>query len=203
MKMMFRLPDWLQDPEFFWQKVSIGLTAAVLLLAALCFQLRAERQACRQQVRELTALNDRQRTTIGQLGGELGQVRSAMSNMVTRMDELLSASKEQTELAAALLAETPATETQEEPVIACVEAEPIQTDSGTEQTTGTQTLTADFNGDGIVEWRDFEIFSQSWGKDGKLRVDMNDDREVTWKDFQIFAAEWMKTEVWYKDKRNG
>jgi vacuolar-type H+-ATPase subunit I/STV1 len=205
MKIVDELPDWFRDPETFWQKVSVGMGVVSLILLGITLEFRAEKVACEKQIQELTSLNDRQRKTIAQIGGELAQVKSSMSSIASRMDELLTASREQTELASALLSE--ATDDSEELQTTANESQPLQqADAGTSASNVgemSHTLVADFNHDGIVDWADFDLFSKSWGQDGKLPVDLDHDREVTWKDFQIFAGEWMKTEPWYKGKGNG
>jgi|WetSurMetagenome_2_1015567.scaffolds.fasta_scaffold253628_1 hypothetical protein len=63
----------------------------------------------------------------------------------------------------------------------------------------THTLSADLNGDGIVDWPDFDLFVQSWDKTGHLPTDFDRDGKVTWKDFEILAAQWMKKEAWYTE----
>lgn len=61
-----------------------------------------------------------------------------------------------------------------------------------------RTLTADLDGNGIVDWSDFELFSKDWGKTGVLAADLDQDYAVTMKDFNIFTDQWQKTEAWYE-----
>ncbi len=67
------------------------------------------------------------------------------------------------------------------------------------QETPIHTLSADLNGDGIVDWNDFDIFAQSWDKTGHPTSDFDRDGKVTWNDFQILATQWMKKEAWYQE----
>ncbi len=204
MKIINELPYWFRDPETFWQKVSVGLGVVSVVLLIISMEFRAEKVACVKHIQVLTALNNRQRKTISQIGGEQAEVKLSMSRISDRMDELLTASREQTELASALLSET--TDNTEMASGSTESHQSVQSDTGTHSDSGDQlshTLVADFNRDGIVDWADFDLFSKSWGEDGELPVDLDHDREVTWKDFQIFAGEWMKTETWYKSKQNG
>ena len=61
-----------------------------------------------------------------------------------------------------------------------------------------QSITGDFNLDGIVNWDDFSIFASQWLATGQeLLTDLNGDQIVDWVDFSIFAANWLQTAWWY------
>jgi hypothetical protein len=184
------------DPETLWQKISAGLALLVLVLVVLCLRQRTDRAGLESQVKELSRLNASQRKTIRQVGQELSRVRSSMSDMIARMDQLLSVSREQTELVQAL----------PQKVVETADKTLVHTGDGSTNTTVntiTRTLNADLNSDGIVEWKDFEIFSKYWGQDGSVPADLDQDNHVTWNDFQIFTSQWLKTENWYQEKQNG
>lgn len=182
----------LLDPDTLWQRISAGLALVVLVLIVLCLRQRTDRTGLELQVKELSRLNENQRKTIRQVGKELSQVRSSMSDMIGRLDQLLSASREQTQLVQALpkkVAET-------------TDKTLVRTGDGSTQAvthTVTQTLNADLNSDGIVDWKDFEIFSKYWDQDGSVPADLDQDKHVTWNDFQIFTSQWLKTENWYQE----
>jgi hypothetical protein len=187
------------DPETFWQKVSIGLVLVMLVLVVMCQRLRTERSGLETQVKELSSLNATQRKTIRQIGQELSQVRSSMSDMIGRMDQLLSDSKEQKEMVAALPEKV--VETADKTLIHSAENN-VSAPAITVNTI-TRTLNADLNRDGIVDWKDFEIFSQYWNADGQVPADLDKDNHVSWQDFQIFTSQWLMTETWYQGPKNG
>ncbi len=61
-----------------------------------------------------------------------------------------------------------------------------------------QSITGDFDFDGIVNWNDFSIFASQWLATGQeLLTDLNGDQIVDWTDFSIFAANWLQTAWWY------
>jgi len=177
------------DPETIWQKTSAVLALAVIVLLIQCLRLWADVSTYQSQVQKISELNDRQKKIIGkndrqlkEIGKDLEQVRTTMTDMIEKMDKLITAPKTQPGFAAAT-SESTAT-------------------SAADVAVSNHTLAADFNEDGIVDWADFEIFTRSWGKSGASPSDLNQDNQVDWKDFQVFAGQWMKTESWFRGTSN-
>jgi hypothetical protein len=65
------------------------------------------------------------------------------------------------------------------------------------QTERQQSLACDLNHDGIVDWKDFDVFSKTWGSEGEHPSDFNHDSKVNEDDFNLLAGEWLQTESWY------
>jgi hypothetical protein len=62
------------------------------------------------------------------------------------------------------------------------------------------TNTADFNGDGIVDFEDAYIYSQYWLSDvGDLPADFVDDGFIDFADSAVFAEQWLWTAGWHNN----
>ncbi|MFA5865035.1 MAG: dockerin type I domain-containing protein [Phycisphaerae bacterium] len=108
----------------------------------------------------------------------ISQIGSELGQVSIKLDKIAEDQKNQSQTIASISAQ----ETEGEPVV--------------------HLLDADLNGDGIVDWSDFEIFSNYWETTGPSTADLNKDDKVDWQDFQLFAIQWMKTEPWYAGNEN-
>lgn len=58
---------------------------------------------------------------------------------------------------------------------------------------------ADLNGDGVIGWKDVEIFASQWLQAGSLTADFNKDSEVNFIDWARIAENWLWHAIWYNE----
>jgi hypothetical protein len=166
----------MMDPEGYWKRIAVGLGVLAAILVMMCIGLVGERARYETNLARLSELNDRQRKTIQNQGTIISQINQGLSQVLTKLDRL---EEEQKDLPNKIIT---VPERQEEAI------------------NPPHTLCADLNGDGIVDWADFEIFSSYWEKIGQAPADFDRDNCVSWKDFQVFSSQWMKMETWCPSK---